>query len=120
MPLGARFRRLELVEDGLGCDVPGDLLQVGVGFGFDPDPVSDPDTSVTSLVISCSASRLICRSRSARFARRRGQRFWLIKTKVERKIASVEQAGRRVVLFPGDIADQQHCTSIVERAVSDR
>jgi NAD(P)-dependent dehydrogenase (short-subunit alcohol dehydrogenase family) len=30
----------------------------------------------------------------------------------------VEQAGRRVVLVPGDIADQQHCQSIVERAVS--
>jgi len=31
----------------------------------------------------------------------------------------VEQAGRRVVLVPGDIADQQHCKSIVERAVSE-
>ena len=31
----------------------------------------------------------------------------------------VEQAGRRVVLVPGDIADQQHCRSIVERAVSE-
>jgi NAD(P)-dependent dehydrogenase (short-subunit alcohol dehydrogenase family) len=31
----------------------------------------------------------------------------------------VEQAGRRVVLVAGDIADQQHCTSIVERAVSE-
>jgi hypothetical protein len=30
----------------------------------------------------------------------------------------VEQAGRRVVLVPGDIADQEHCQSIVERAVS--
>jgi NAD(P)-dependent dehydrogenase (short-subunit alcohol dehydrogenase family) len=31
----------------------------------------------------------------------------------------VKEAGRRVVLVPGDIADQQHCTSIVERAVSE-
>ena len=31
----------------------------------------------------------------------------------------VEQAGRRVVLVPGDIADQQHCKEIVERAVSE-
>jgi short chain dehydrogenase len=31
----------------------------------------------------------------------------------------VEQAGRRVVLVSGDIADQQHCESIVERAVSE-
>jgi sorbitol-6-phosphate 2-dehydrogenase len=31
----------------------------------------------------------------------------------------VEQAGRRVALVPGDIADQKHCTSIVERAVSE-
>jgi NAD(P)-dependent dehydrogenase (short-subunit alcohol dehydrogenase family) len=30
----------------------------------------------------------------------------------------IEQAGRRVVLVSGDIADQQHCKSIVERAVS--
>ena len=31
----------------------------------------------------------------------------------------VEQAGRRAVLVPGDIADQQHCQSIVERAVAE-
>jgi NAD(P)-dependent dehydrogenase (short-subunit alcohol dehydrogenase family) len=31
----------------------------------------------------------------------------------------VEQAGRRVVLVPGDIADQQHCKRMVERAVSE-
>jgi NAD(P)-dependent dehydrogenase (short-subunit alcohol dehydrogenase family) len=31
----------------------------------------------------------------------------------------VHQAGRRVVLVPGDIADQQHCKDIVERAVSE-
>src|ERR687891_694323 len=31
----------------------------------------------------------------------------------------IEQAGRRVVLVSGDIADQQHCASIVERAVSE-
>jgi NAD(P)-dependent dehydrogenase (short-subunit alcohol dehydrogenase family) len=31
----------------------------------------------------------------------------------------VEQAGRRVVLIPGDIADQRHCESIVERAVAE-
>jgi NAD(P)-dependent dehydrogenase (short-subunit alcohol dehydrogenase family) len=31
----------------------------------------------------------------------------------------VVQAGRRVVLVPGDIADQQHCQSIVARAVSE-
>jgi NAD(P)-dependent dehydrogenase (short-subunit alcohol dehydrogenase family) len=31
----------------------------------------------------------------------------------------VEQAGRRVVLVAGDIADKQHCESIVERAVSE-
>ncbi len=30
----------------------------------------------------------------------------------------VEQAGRRVVLVPGDIADRRHCRSIIERAVS--
>jgi NAD(P)-dependent dehydrogenase (short-subunit alcohol dehydrogenase family) len=30
----------------------------------------------------------------------------------------VEQAGCRVVLVPGDIADQEHCRSIVKRAVS--
>jgi NAD(P)-dependent dehydrogenase (short-subunit alcohol dehydrogenase family) len=30
----------------------------------------------------------------------------------------VEQAGRRVVLVPGDIADRRHCQSIIERAVS--
>jgi NAD(P)-dependent dehydrogenase (short-subunit alcohol dehydrogenase family) len=30
----------------------------------------------------------------------------------------VEQAGRRVVLVSGDIADQQHCKSIVERVIS--
>jgi NAD(P)-dependent dehydrogenase (short-subunit alcohol dehydrogenase family) len=29
----------------------------------------------------------------------------------------VEQAGRRVVLVPGDIADQQHCRNVVERCV---
>ena len=83
MPLGARFRRLELVEDGLGCDVPGDLLQVGVGFGFDPIRSAIPDTSVTSLVISCSASRLNCRSRSARLAAAAAMRFWLVRTKVD-------------------------------------
>src|SRR3954462_10829156 len=31
----------------------------------------------------------------------------------------VEQAGRRVVLVPGDITDQAHCRSIVERAVAE-
>ena len=31
----------------------------------------------------------------------------------------VEQAGRRVVLVPGDISDQQHCNRIIERAVSE-
>jgi NAD(P)-dependent dehydrogenase (short-subunit alcohol dehydrogenase family) len=30
----------------------------------------------------------------------------------------VEQAGRRAVLVPGDIADEKHCQSIVERALS--
>jgi NAD(P)-dependent dehydrogenase (short-subunit alcohol dehydrogenase family) len=30
----------------------------------------------------------------------------------------VERAGRRVVLVPGDISDQQHCQSIVRHAVS--
>lgn len=30
----------------------------------------------------------------------------------------VEQAGRRVVLVPGDISDQKHCQSLVEQAVS--
>ena len=29
----------------------------------------------------------------------------------------IEQAGRRVVLVPGDITDQTHCRSVVERAV---
>jgi NAD(P)-dependent dehydrogenase (short-subunit alcohol dehydrogenase family) len=31
----------------------------------------------------------------------------------------VERAGRRAVLVPGDIADQRHCQSIVERAVAE-
>ena len=31
----------------------------------------------------------------------------------------VEAAGRRVVLVPGDIADQRHCQGIVERAVAE-
>jgi NAD(P)-dependent dehydrogenase (short-subunit alcohol dehydrogenase family) len=31
----------------------------------------------------------------------------------------VEKAGRRAILIPGDIADQAHCKSIVERAVSE-
>ena len=31
----------------------------------------------------------------------------------------VEEAGRRLVRVPGDIADQQHCREIVERAVSE-
>jgi NAD(P)-dependent dehydrogenase (short-subunit alcohol dehydrogenase family) len=31
----------------------------------------------------------------------------------------VEQAGRRVVLVPGDITNQAHCRSIVERAVAE-
>ena len=31
----------------------------------------------------------------------------------------VEQAGRRVVLVPGDISNQQHCKQIVDRAVSE-
>ena len=31
----------------------------------------------------------------------------------------VEKAGRRAILVPGDIADQAHCRSIVERAVSE-
>ena len=49
-----------------------------------------PDTSVASLVTSCSASRLICRSRSARLSAAAAMRFWLISTKVERKMASTE------------------------------
>jgi NAD(P)-dependent dehydrogenase (short-subunit alcohol dehydrogenase family) len=31
----------------------------------------------------------------------------------------VEKAGRRAILIPGDIADQAHCKSIIERAVSE-
>ncbi|MGK5677710.1 SDR family oxidoreductase [Actinoplanes sp. URMC 104] len=31
----------------------------------------------------------------------------------------IEKAGRKAVTVPGDIRDEQHCTSIVERAVSD-
>jgi NAD(P)-dependent dehydrogenase (short-subunit alcohol dehydrogenase family) len=31
----------------------------------------------------------------------------------------VEEAGQRVVRLPGDIADQQHCKRVVERAVSE-
>src|SRR4051794_26979087 len=29
----------------------------------------------------------------------------------------IEQAGRRVVLVPGDITDQTHCRNVVERAI---
>jgi NAD(P)-dependent dehydrogenase (short-subunit alcohol dehydrogenase family) len=31
----------------------------------------------------------------------------------------VEQAGRRAVLVPGDIADERHCASLVDRAVTE-
>ena len=83
MLLGSRLCLFELVEHGLGGDVAGDLLQVGVGFGLDPIRSAIPDTSVTSLVISCSASRLNCRSRSARMAAAAAMRFWLVRTKVD-------------------------------------
>ena len=82
MLLGSRLCLFELVEHGLGGDVAGDLLQVGVGFGLDPIRSAIPDTSVTSLVISCSASRLNCRS-SARLAAAAAMRFWLVRTKVD-------------------------------------
>ena len=39
---------------------------------------------------SCSTSRLICRSRSARLSTVAWLRFWLISTKVDRKIASTD------------------------------
>ena len=47
-------------------------------------------TSSATLVSSCSASRLICRSRSARLLAAAALRFWLIRTKVDKKIASTE------------------------------
>jgi NAD(P)-dependent dehydrogenase (short-subunit alcohol dehydrogenase family) len=37
----------------------------------------------------------------------------------ERTAALVREAGREVVLVPGDIRDEAHCTTIVERAVSE-
>jgi hypothetical protein len=49
-------------------------------------------TIAASLVISCSASRLICRSSSARFSAAAAMRFCVIRTKVDRKIASTEAA----------------------------
>jgi hypothetical protein len=41
MLLGSRLCLFELVEHGLGGDVAGDLLQVGVGLGLDSHPVGD-------------------------------------------------------------------------------
>ena len=83
MLLGSRLCLFELVEHGLGGDVAGDLLQVGVGFGLDPHPVGDPRHQRDEPVISCSASRLNCRSRSARLAAAAAMRFWLVRTKVD-------------------------------------
>jgi hypothetical protein len=70
------LRRLDLVEHGFRSDVPRDLLElaidIGPAFGSKNPPLlpnaasaSTPmrsataDTSVTSLVTSCSVSRLI-------------------------------------------------------------
>jgi hypothetical protein len=79
MLLGSRFRCLELVQHGLGGDVEGDLLQVGVGFGLDPHPVSDPRhqrDEPRDLVLGEQADLQV--------------EVWLISTKVERKMASTE------------------------------
>ena len=47
-------------------------------------------------VISCSASRLICRSSSARRSASAAARFWEISTKVDRKIASTDATVARI------------------------
>jgi hypothetical protein len=90
MLLGSRFRRLELVEHGLGGDVPGDLARSASASVLTPVRSAIAETIVTSLVTSCSASRLIYRSRSARLSAAAAMRFWLISTKVERKMASTD------------------------------
>jgi hypothetical protein len=51
-------------------------------------------------VNSCSASRLICRSRSARLSAAAAMRFWLMRMKVDRKIASTDHGQHHKRLVP--------------------
>ena len=83
MLLGSRLSLFELVEHGLGGDVAGDLLQVGVGFGLDPHPVGDPRhqrDEPGDLVLREQAQLQV---RSARLAAAAAMGFWLVRTKVD-------------------------------------
>ncbi len=65
-------------------------------------------TSVTRRVISCSASRLICRSRSARWSATLAIRFWVIMTKVEMKIASTDATIARMTKLGSNFGSGTH------------
>jgi hypothetical protein len=71
-------------------------------------------TSPINRLISCSASRLIWRSRSARRSARAAIRFWEMSTKVERKMASTDATMARTtnVGSKGRIGSRPRLTAI--------
>ena len=94
-PLSAGLLRFDFVEHRLGSDVLLDLFQLWIVSGRSSLSAINV-TSQVSLVSSCSVSSEICRSRSARLSASAALRFWLIRTKVDRKIASTEAAMARI------------------------
>ena len=84
MLLGSRLCLFELVEHGLGGDVAGDLLQVGVGFGLDPHPVGNPrhqrDKPGDLVLREQAQLQVEVRPQGRRAA---ALRFWLVRTKVD-------------------------------------
>jgi hypothetical protein len=81
---------LDLVEHRFRGHVLLDLLDFRLAFDCTPACSAMAVTSPTSFVSSRSVSRLTCRSRSARLSAAAVMRFWLINTKVDRKIASTD------------------------------
>ena len=55
-----------------------------------PSFCATADTIAINLVSSCSIRSVICTSRSARLSAAADMRFWVMSTKVARKIASSE------------------------------
>ena len=84
------LQRLQGVEHLLGCDILGKFRDSGSWPVSIPRCVAIAMVKASSLVISCSASRLICKSRSARFSAWAVIRFCVIRIKVDRKMASTE------------------------------
>jgi hypothetical protein len=84
------LQRLQGIQHLLWDDILGEFGELRIRTVVTPRRTAMATVRVSKRVISCSARRLICKSKSARFWAWVAIRFCVIRINVDRKMASTE------------------------------